>query len=88
MESNQRNPIRATHSTNDAAARSSDDCETFRFAVGQSWLGTILAAFTDAGVAAILIGEDAGALTQDLQARFPKALVVNAQRECTSPVST
>jgi len=47
--------------------------EEIRFAVGQSSLGAILVASSDKGVAAILMGEDPGALVRDLQDRFPRA---------------
>lgn len=44
-----------------------------RFAVGASALGAILVAATDAGVCAILLGDDPDALVRDLQDRFPRA---------------
>lgn len=47
--------------------------EDIRFAVGQSSLGAILVASSDKGVAAILMGDDPGALVNDLQDRFPRA---------------
>jgi AraC family transcriptional regulator of adaptative response/methylated-DNA-[protein]-cysteine methyltransferase len=49
---------------------------TIRFAVGQCWLGSILVAATERGVCAILLGEDAEALVQDLQDSFPKARLI------------
>jgi AraC family transcriptional regulator of adaptative response/methylated-DNA-[protein]-cysteine methyltransferase len=50
--------------------------EDIRFAVGQSSLGAILAASSDKGVAAILIGDDPDSLVRDLQDRFPKARLI------------
>jgi AraC family transcriptional regulator, regulatory protein of adaptative response / methylated-DNA-[protein]-cysteine methyltransferase len=44
-----------------------------RFAVGECSLGTILVAQSERGVCAILLGDDADALTRDLQDRFPNA---------------
>jgi AraC family transcriptional regulator of adaptative response/methylated-DNA-[protein]-cysteine methyltransferase len=46
---------------------------TIRFAVGQTSLGAIMVAATEAGVCAIDLGEDPGQLVQDLQSRFPQA---------------
>jgi AraC family transcriptional regulator of adaptative response/methylated-DNA-[protein]-cysteine methyltransferase len=45
-------------------------------AVGASSLGQVLVAATERGVCAILLGDDAGPLTADLRARFPKARFV------------
>jgi AraC family transcriptional regulator of adaptative response/methylated-DNA-[protein]-cysteine methyltransferase len=47
-----------------------------RFAVGQCSLGAILVAATDVGLCAILLGDDADALTRELQDRFPHARFV------------
>lgn len=44
-----------------------------RFGVGECSLGPILVAATEQGICAILLGDDADALVQDLQQRFPKA---------------
>jgi AraC family transcriptional regulator of adaptative response/methylated-DNA-[protein]-cysteine methyltransferase len=46
------------------------------FAVGQCSLGSILAAQSERGVCAILLGDDPAALVRDLQDRFPKATLV------------
>jgi AraC family transcriptional regulator, regulatory protein of adaptative response / methylated-DNA-[protein]-cysteine methyltransferase len=46
------------------------------FAVGLCSMGSILAAQTERGVCAILIGDDPEQLVQDLQDRFPKATLV------------
>lgn len=51
----------------------SDAGEVIRFAVGRCWLGMILAAATEKGLCAILLGDDADALTADLRERFPEA---------------
>ena len=50
-----------------------DDATTtqaMRFAIGESSLGLVLVAESDAGVRAVLFGDDAGALVQDLQSRL------------------
>ena len=49
-----------------------------RFAVGQCSLGAILVAETPRGVCAVLLGEDPGALVNDLERRFPKARLIGA----------
>lgn len=43
------------------------------FAVAECTFGHVLVAMTERGVCAILIGDDADALLQDLKKRFPKA---------------
>jgi AraC family transcriptional regulator of adaptative response/methylated-DNA-[protein]-cysteine methyltransferase len=55
--------------------------EEIRFAVGQTSLGAILVASSMKGVAAILLGDDAGTLLRDLQDRFPKAFLIGADRD-------
>lgn len=50
--------------------------EVIRFALGACSLGDILVAATDKGVCAILLGDDAAALLQDLQDRFPQAELI------------
>ncbi len=55
--------------------------ETIRFAVGQCTLGCILVAATGRGVCAILLGDDAPALLADLQGRFPRATLRDAEPE-------
>lgn len=47
-----------------------------RFAVGQCSLGAILVASSERGVCAILLGDDAEALVQQLDERFPEAELV------------
>jgi AraC family transcriptional regulator of adaptative response/methylated-DNA-[protein]-cysteine methyltransferase len=47
--------------------------ETLRYAVGEAMLGTILVANSDQGVAAILIGDDAGKVTRELRQAFAHA---------------
>jgi AraC family transcriptional regulator of adaptative response/methylated-DNA-[protein]-cysteine methyltransferase len=55
--------------------------EALRFAVGQCSLGAILVASSAKGVAAILIGDDPDALTQDLQDQFPNATLIGGDSE-------
>jgi AraC family transcriptional regulator, regulatory protein of adaptative response / methylated-DNA-[protein]-cysteine methyltransferase len=50
------------------------------FAVGPCTLGSILVAATAKGVAAILMGDDAGELLRDLQDRFPKANLIGGDK--------
>ncbi|HEX6812906.1 MAG TPA: bifunctional DNA-binding transcriptional regulator/O6-methylguanine-DNA methyltransferase Ada [Planctomycetota bacterium] len=49
--------------------------ETIRFAVADCSLGAVLVAATARGVAAILLGDDSSELAQDLQRRFPHAVI-------------
>jgi AraC family transcriptional regulator of adaptative response/methylated-DNA-[protein]-cysteine methyltransferase len=55
--------------------------EEIRFAVGQSFLGSILVAFSETGVVSILIREDPDRLVEDLQNRFPNSLLVRGNRD-------
>jgi AraC family transcriptional regulator of adaptative response/methylated-DNA-[protein]-cysteine methyltransferase len=48
------------------------------FAVGPCSLGEVLVAATQAGVCAILLGDDPAALVRDLEARFANATLVGA----------
>lgn len=52
--------------------------ERLHFAIGETSLGAILVASSSKGVAAILLGSDPQRLLQQLQDRFPKALLVGA----------
>jgi AraC family transcriptional regulator, regulatory protein of adaptative response / methylated-DNA-[protein]-cysteine methyltransferase len=54
---------------------------TIRFAIGESSLGAILAAASDRGVCAILLGDDPQALLRDLQDAFPKADLLGGDRD-------
>jgi len=51
-----------------------------RFAVGECSLGSILVAASARGVCAILLGDDADALVDDLQRRFPRAALTGGNR--------
>jgi len=53
--------------------------QAIRFAIGDSSLGLVLVAQGDAGLRAVLFGDDAGELVRDLQSRLPDAaLAVDA----------
>ena len=52
--------------------------EVIRHAVGRCTLGFVLVAATERGVCAILLGIDPAALAADLQARFPRAQLQEA----------
>ncbi len=60
---------------------------TIRFAVGQCLLGAILVAQSERGVCAILLGDDAERLVQDLQDRFPKACMLGGDAAFESVVA-
>ena len=66
---------------NAKAYRGGGKGETIRFAIGQSSLGGLLVASTDAGVCAVLLGDDPQELLEDLQRRFPKAELVGGDRD-------
>lgn len=59
-----------------SAYRAGGVATQIRFAVGQCSLGAILVAESARGLCAILLGDDPGALLEDLQERFPKAELV------------
>jgi AraC family transcriptional regulator of adaptative response/methylated-DNA-[protein]-cysteine methyltransferase len=50
------------------------------YRVGQCWLGSILVASTDEGIAAILLGDDRDALMRSLRSRFPDARLVDGDQ--------
>ena len=50
--------------------------EVLRFAVGACSLGAVLVASSAQGVAAIMLGDDAGTLVHELQDRFPNARLI------------
>ena len=52
-----------------------------RFAVGECSLGSILAARSEKGVCAILLGDDPDELARELQDRFPRAHLIGADAE-------
>lgn len=61
--------------------RDGGDGENIRFAVGECSLGAVLVAATRQGVCAILLGDDADALVQDLQRRFSNAQLVGGDED-------
>jgi AraC family transcriptional regulator of adaptative response/methylated-DNA-[protein]-cysteine methyltransferase len=67
-----------------AAYRAGGPKETLRIATGATSLGTILVALSEAGVAAILLGDDPETLTRDVQARFPKAIFAPAGQDAAA----
>jgi AraC family transcriptional regulator of adaptative response/methylated-DNA-[protein]-cysteine methyltransferase len=59
-----------------------------RFGVGSCSLGAVLVACSDRGVCAILLGEDADELAQDLRNRFPNADLVRGNAAFDRLVAT
>jgi AraC family transcriptional regulator of adaptative response/methylated-DNA-[protein]-cysteine methyltransferase len=55
--------------------------EEIHFALGQCSLGAILVAASRKGIVSILLGDDAEALLQGLQDRFPQAHLIGADQE-------
>jgi AraC family transcriptional regulator, regulatory protein of adaptative response / methylated-DNA-[protein]-cysteine methyltransferase len=60
--------------------RAGGRAETIRFAAGECSLGSILAASSEKGVCAILLGDEPDKLVRDLQDRFPKAQLIGGDR--------
>lgn len=58
-----------------------------RFAIGQSALGAILVAATEKGVAAIIMGDDPEKLVASLEAMFPKAELLGADKAFEATVA-
>jgi len=58
-----------------------------RYGIGQSSLGRVLAASTDQGICAILIGDDDAALVTDLEQRFPNADAIGADTDFDTTVA-
>ena len=55
--------------------------EVIRYAVGQSTLGLVLAASSEMGVCAILLGDEPELLVTELQRRFPKARLTDGNAD-------
>ena len=53
--------------------------ETLHYAIGGSTVGTVIAATSDKGVAAILIADDASRAVRELRTAFPGATLVEDQ---------
>ena len=51
---------------------------SIRYGIGRSSLGPVLAAASDRGICAILLGDDAAELVEDLERRFPNARAIEA----------
>lgn len=64
-----------------SAYRTGGQGESIQFAIGDCSLGRVLAARSERGVCAILLGDDDEALRRDLQQRFPRAEVTVAEEE-------
>jgi AraC family transcriptional regulator of adaptative response/methylated-DNA-[protein]-cysteine methyltransferase len=63
------------------AYRSGGRGATIRFAVGETFLGSILVAASDKGICAISLGDNPDGLTHELQDRFPNAELVGGDAE-------
>jgi AraC family transcriptional regulator of adaptative response/methylated-DNA-[protein]-cysteine methyltransferase len=61
-----------------SAYRAGGSDTAIRYGIGPSSLGRVLAAMSDRGVCAILIGDDDDELAEDLRRRFPRADVIAA----------
>jgi AraC family transcriptional regulator of adaptative response/methylated-DNA-[protein]-cysteine methyltransferase len=80
--------VPAPSSVADRRAEPSPDAgESIRFAVGACSLGSVLVAATDAGVRAILLGDEPGSLVRDLRRRFPGARLTEGGRAFAAVVA-
>jgi AraC family transcriptional regulator of adaptative response/methylated-DNA-[protein]-cysteine methyltransferase len=64
-----------------AAYRAGGAGASIRFAVGACSLGSVLVAASEHGVCAIKLGDDPGALVQDLREQFPRARLTGGDRD-------
>jgi AraC family transcriptional regulator of adaptative response/methylated-DNA-[protein]-cysteine methyltransferase len=58
-----------------------ETAQSIRFAVGECSLGAIVTAVSRKGICAILLGNDAAALTAELRDRFPEARPIGGDPE-------
>jgi AraC family transcriptional regulator of adaptative response/methylated-DNA-[protein]-cysteine methyltransferase len=65
-----------------------DQTEALRYATAQSPLGCVLVARSGNGIRAILLGDNAGTLVEDLQARMPSAKLTDGDDQCSYIVAT
>ena len=61
--------------------------EEIAFAVGRSAVGPVLVALGGAGIVAITVRENPGALVRDLKSRFPKARLVRDEAGCAGTLA-
>ncbi|MUZ75828.1 bifunctional DNA-binding transcriptional regulator/O6-methylguanine-DNA methyltransferase Ada [Agrobacterium vitis] len=61
--------------------------EELKFAVGQVFLGAVLVASSSKGIVSILLGDEPEKLVHDLQDRFPKAVLVGADKDYEDLIS-
>ncbi len=61
--------------------------EEIRYGTGKCALGAILVALSDKGVVSIMIREKAAELSGDIEARFPKALLIRDETGCKAAVA-
>ena len=71
-----------------SAYRAGGTNTAIRFAIGECSLGAILVARSEVGLCAILMGDDAAALLEDLQDRFPKAELIAGDAAFEALVAT
>ena len=78
-------PANATRRSRRAAT---DETQALRYATAQSPLGCVLVARSGNGIRAILLGDNAGTLVEDLQARMPSAKLTDGDDQCSYIVAT
>lgn len=70
-----------------AAYRKGGAKAEIRFGFGQSSLGRVLAAASERGICAIMLGDDDAALLEDLERRFPNARAIEADADFAASVA-
>lgn len=68
--------------------RSGASGQTIRYAIAESSLGLTLVAASEKGICAIFFGDEAESLRKDLQATFPRAEIVGADRNFENLTAT
>lgn len=63
------------------SARKRNTPMTIQYAIGESSLGKIIVAQSEKGICAILLDDDPDLLVADLQARFPKAILIKGDTD-------
>src|ERR1700704_5609065 len=78
-------PASATRRSRRAAT---DETQALRYATAQSPLACVLVARSGNGIRAILLGDNAETLVEDLQARMPSAKLTDGDDQCSYIVAT
>src|SRR5687767_7248779 len=78
--------IRLRHTSKSSSAEMPPR-EEIVFGLGESSLGHVLIATSARGVVAASIGRDPDRLIEELEKRFPKARLIQEDRDCAKPLA-